>query len=106
MTSRPYILLDRDGTIIVEKNYLSSVDDLELLPGAMEGLRLLQDLGCGLIVVTNQSGIARGKLTLETLTGIHAELRKRLAAGGVQIDAFYHCPHVPEDHCACRRNRS
>jgi phosphoheptose isomerase len=103
MTSRPYILLDRDGTIIVEKNYLSSVDDLELLPGAMEGLRLLQDLGCGLIVVTNQSGIARGKLTVDTLTSIHAELRKRLAAGGVHIDAFYHCPHVPEDHCACRK---
>ena len=51
-----YILLDRDGTIIVEKNYLSSVDQIELLPGAVEGLRMLTDAGFGLIVVTNQSG--------------------------------------------------
>lgn len=99
----PYILLDRDGTIIVEKNYLSTVEQIELLPGAVEGLRLLQQAGCGLIVVTNQSGIARGKLTLETLSEIHAELQRRLAAAGVHIDAFYHCPHVPEDDCDCRK---
>ena len=91
---RPYILLDRDGTILVEKNYLASADEIELLPGAVEGLRLLQDAGFELIVVTNQSGIARGKLTLDTLAGIHAELRRRLAAGGVRIDAFYPCPHA------------
>lgn len=100
---RRYILLDRDGTIIVEKNYLSTVDGVELLPGAVEGLRRLQDAGFGLIVVTNQSGIARGKLTLDTLAEIHAELRRLLAAGGVRIDAFYCCPHVPEDHCECRK---
>lgn len=103
MSERPYVLLDRDGTIIVEKNYLSAVNDLELLPGAVEGLRILHDAGFGLIVVTNQSGIARGKLTLETLAGIHAELERRLAAGGVHIEAFYQCPHLPEDECDCRK---
>lgn len=103
MNHRSYILLDRDGTIVIEKNYLSSVDDLELLPGAVEGLRMLQEAGYGLIVVTNQSGIARGKLTAETLAVIHAELERRLAEGGVKIDAFYHCPHIPEDHCDCRK---
>ena len=103
MNHRPYILLDRDGTIIAEKNYLSSVEEIELLPGAVEGLRSLQEAGFGLIVVTNQSGIARGKLTLDTLAEIHAELQRQLAAGGARIDAFYHCPHVPEDHCECRK---
>jgi D-glycero-D-manno-heptose 1,7-bisphosphate phosphatase len=103
MNSRRYILLDRDGTIIAEKNYLSSVDQIELLPGTVEGLRSLQDAGFGLIVITNQSGIARGKLTLHTLAGIHAELQRQLREGGVRIDAFYHCPHVPEDRCACRK---
>jgi phosphoheptose isomerase len=103
MNTRPFVLLDRDGTIIVEKHYLSSVEEIELLPGAGEGLRLLQDAGFGLIVVTNQSGIARGKLTPATLGIIHAELERRLAASGVKIDAFYYCPHVPEDHCDCRK---
>jgi D-glycero-D-manno-heptose 1,7-bisphosphate phosphatase len=100
---RRYILLDRDGTIVVEKNYLSTVDGIELLPGAVDGLRKLQDAGFGLIVVTNQSGIARGLLTLGTLAEIHAELQRQLAAGGVRIDAFYSCPHVPEDDCDCRK---
>ena len=103
MNTRPYILLDRDGTVIVEKNYLSTPDEIELLPGAVEGMRLMQDAGFGLIIVTNQSGIARGKLTLETLAVIHAEIERLLAEGGVRIDAFYHCPHVPEDRCDCRK---
>ena len=98
-----YVLLDRDGTIIVEKYYLSTAAGVELLPGALEGLRSLRDAGFGLIVVTNQSGIGRGKLTLETLADIHAELQRQLAAGGVRIDAFYHCPHMPEDDCECRK---
>ncbi len=102
-TTRPYILLDRDGTIIVEKFYLASADEVELLPGAIEGLRLLRDAGFGLIVVTNQSAIARGKLTPETLDDIHAEMRRQLAGGGVHVDAFYHCPHAPEDLCDCRK---
>ncbi len=100
---KTYVLLDRDGTIIAEKNYLASVDEIELLPGALEGLRMLQDSGCELIVITNQSGITRGKLTEETLTAIHEELARQLAAGGVRIAAFYHCPHVPGDECTCRK---
>jgi phosphoheptose isomerase len=101
--ARPFILLDRDGTIIVEKVYLASADEIELLPGAVEGLRLLQDTGFGLVVITNQSGIARGKLTPHTLEGIHAELSRQLADEGIHIDAFYHCPHLPEGHCDCRK---
>ena len=103
MSSRLYVLLDRDGTIIVERNYLSRVEDIELLPGAIEGLRTLQQSGFALIVVTNQSGIGRGILTPDTLSEIHAELDRRLAAGGVHIAAFYHCPHIPGDNCDCRK---
>jgi D-glycero-D-manno-heptose 1,7-bisphosphate phosphatase len=104
--SHPYILLDRDGTILVEKHYLASASQVELLPGSLVGLRRLQDAGYGLIVVTNQSGIARGLLTLETLAAIHAELARQLAAGGVHIDAFYYCPHGPDDGCPCRKPRT
>jgi D-glycero-D-manno-heptose 1,7-bisphosphate phosphatase len=103
MNNSRYILLDRDGTIIVERNYLSTAAGGELLPGAIDGLRRLQGLGFGLIVITNQSGIGRGMLTEATLEEIHTELRRQLAAGGVRIDAFYHCPHVPEDACECRK---
>jgi D-glycero-D-manno-heptose 1,7-bisphosphate phosphatase len=106
MNSRPYVLLDRDGTIIVEKNYLASVDQLELLPGAAEGLRLLETAGYGLVVITNQSGVARGKLTIETLDTIHTELKRLLQAEGVTIGGIYYCPHGPQDGCECRKPKT
>ena len=102
----PYILLDRDGTLIVEKNYLASVDQVELLPGAVEGLRLLREAGFGLIVITNQSGIARGKLTLDTLTEIHREIQSRLERQGAYLEGFYYCPHGPAEGCACRKPKT
>ena len=100
---RPYVLLDRDGTILAEKNYLASVNQVELLPGSLDGLRMLKDAGFGLIVVTNQSGIARGKLTVGTLEAIHAEMDRKLAAGGVRLDGLYYCPHGPDEGCQCRK---
>jgi D-glycero-D-manno-heptose 1,7-bisphosphate phosphatase len=103
MNQRRYVLLDRDGTVIAEKDYLSSVDQVEILPGAVEGLSLLSVAGYGLIIITNQSGIARGKLTLETLAEIHSVIERRLADAGVHIDAFYYCPHLPEEGCDCRK---
>ena len=101
-----YALLDRDGTIIVEKHYLKSVDELELLPHAIEGLRALAAQGYGLIVVSNQSGIGRGLVTVEQVEAIHAELKRRLSAGGVEIAAFYYCPHAPQDGCECRKPKT
>ena len=103
---RRYALLDRDGTIIVEKHYLKSVDELELLPHAIEGLRALAAQGYGLIVVSNQSGIGRGLVTVEQVEAIHAELKCRLRAGGVEIAAFYYCPHPPQDGCECRKPKT
>jgi D-glycero-D-manno-heptose 1,7-bisphosphate phosphatase len=101
-----FALLDRDGTIIVEKHYLEKIDELELMPGAVEGLRSLAARGFGLIVITNQSGIGRGLVTVEGVETIHAELKRRLAFEGVSIAAIYYCPHAPSDGCDCRKPRT
>ncbi len=98
-----FVILDRDGTINVERNYLSAPAELELLPGAAAGLRAMQDLGLGLIVLTNQSGIGRGYFSLETVNGIHAALTRILAEAGVALDGVFICPHVPGDGCSCRK---
>jgi D-glycero-D-manno-heptose 1,7-bisphosphate phosphatase len=100
---RRYVLLDRDGTLIVHRPYLGRVDQVELVPGVVEGLQNLSRLGFGLAVLTNQSGIARGYFTAEDVERIHAKIREELAAAAVVIDGFYCCPHVPEDHCTCRK---
>ncbi|HSV28762.1 MAG TPA: D-glycero-beta-D-manno-heptose 1,7-bisphosphate 7-phosphatase [Candidatus Omnitrophota bacterium] len=98
-----FVLIDRDGTINVEKNYLSDPDQLELLPGVAEALRMLQSMGLGIAVITNQSGIARGYFGLDALARVHARLREILKAEGVAVDGIYICPHGPDDDCACRK---
>lgn len=103
MTQRRFALIDRDGTINVERDYLSDPEQLELIPGAAEGLRRLRDLGLGLIVVTNQSGIARGYFSMETLEAIHTRLRELLASEGITLDGLYICPHGPDEACDCRK---
>jgi D-glycero-D-manno-heptose 1,7-bisphosphate phosphatase len=100
---RRFILLDRDGTIIVERNYLADAALVELLPGAAEGLRNLAAAGFGLVVVTNQSGIGRGYLDWPTLDAIHARMQALLDAEGVRLDGIYVCPHTPDDSCDCRK---
>ncbi len=103
MGSRRFVLVDRDGTLNVEKHYLSDPDQLELLPGAAEGLRAFREMGFGIAVLTNQSGIARGYFDLDRLDQIHARLVQLLAAEGVAVDGIYLCPHGPDDDCACRK---
>lgn len=100
---RRLVLLDRDGTINVERNYLSSPDELILLDGAVEGIRLLNQLELKVAVVTNQSAIGRGFFDENRLMLIHEALRGMLAAGGAEIDAIYFCPHHPDDLCHCRK---
>ena len=100
---RRLALLDRDGTIIVDKVYLSDPDGIEFAPGAIEGLRLLRDAGFALVLITNQSGIARGLFDAATLEKIHDRLRSLLAAEGVEFEAIYVCPHGPGDGCDCRK---
>lgn len=100
-----FVLLDRDGTLIVERHYLSDPDVVELLPNAAEGLHAMQTLGFGLVVITNQSGIGRGYFNNARLRQIHDRMHALLRAEGLTLDGVYCCPHTPNDACACRKPR-
>jgi D-glycero-D-manno-heptose 1,7-bisphosphate phosphatase len=103
IVSRPFVLLDRDGTLNVEKHYLSDPDQLELFPAVVPALKRLRELGYGLVVLTNQSGIGRGYFGLDAVDRVHDRLRELLAAGGVSVDGIYICPHGPDEACDCRK---
>ena len=103
---RRFVVLDRDGTLIEEKHYLSDPDAVELIRGAGAALRRLEDLGLGLVVVTNQSGVGRGLFSPERLAEIHARLEALLADEGVRLAGIYACPHHPDVGCACRKPRT
>lgn len=90
------LFLDRDGTLIVEKNYLSDPAQVELLPGVAPALKRLQDSGFKLFIVTNQSGIGRGYYTVEDMHRVHDRLRALLAQDGVRIDEIYFAPEAPD----------
>jgi D,D-heptose 1,7-bisphosphate phosphatase len=79
------------------------VEDFEILPTVPEAIRLLNDQGFKVAVVTNQSGIARGYFTEETLHLIHEKMRRELARWGAHVDAIYFCPHHPDQECGCRK---
>ena len=102
-TLKPFALIDRDGTLIVEKNYLSEPNQVELIPGAASALRRLQAMGYGVCLVTNQSGISRGFFNFKKLQQIHDYLEKLLNSRGVKLDGIFVCPHAPEDGCRCRK---
>lgn len=104
--SRPALLLDRDGTLIVEAEYLADPNRVELLPGAAAAVARANDAGVPVVVVTNQSGVARGFFPESRIAEVHARLVELLAAESARVDAFYHCPHhpdgtVPEYRIAC-----
>lgn len=102
-TRNPAVFLDRDGTVIREKNYLSKIKDLRLLSGAVAGMKLLKKAGYKLVLITNQSGIGRGYFTEAKLKKIHVRLAEMLKEKGAPLDAIYYCPHLPDDECACRK---
>jgi histidinol-phosphate phosphatase family protein len=95
--------LDRDGTIIVDRGYLSDPSQVELLPRAAEGLRLLQKSGYLLVVISNQSGVGRGFFTLEDLEKVDLRMRALLAEEGVRLDGVYYCEHREDEGCPCRK---
>jgi D,D-heptose 1,7-bisphosphate phosphatase len=103
---RPTVFLDRDGTLNREVGFVTSPEQLEVLPGAVAAVRRLHDAGYRLVVVTNQSGIARGLYSESDLAAVHARLH--LALDGLP-DAYLHCPHHPDGgsgyggECACRK---
>ncbi|MGD2121563.1 MAG: HAD family hydrolase [Gemmatimonadota bacterium] len=102
---RPAVFLDRDGTLIEEAHYLADPDGVELIPGAVEALTLLRDAGYALVLVTNQSGIARGMYELEDYEAVAARLDEILARHGLVLDATRFCPHHPDytGECSCRK---
>ena len=103
MERRRFVVLDRDGTIIEERVYLSSPEGLAIIPGAADALRQLGEMGLGLIVVTNQSGVGRGFFDEAQLKRIHDQFSRQLEAQGVELAGIYFCPHMPEDQCVCRK---
>lgn len=105
MTRRRFVVLDRDGTIIVERHYLSEPRQVELIPGVASGLRQLREIGLGLVVLTNQSAVGRGFFDQARLDLIHRRLRELLNAKGVCLEGIYVCPHRPEEDCLCRKPR-
>lgn len=104
------IFLDRDGTLNVEKNYLYKIEDFEWLPGTIEALKLLQDAGYLLVIITNQSGIGRGYYTEEDYLKLERWMLQTLKERGINLSAVYHCPHLPDAQvekyrkdCTCRK---
>jgi histidinol-phosphate phosphatase family protein len=105
VNGRTAAFLDRDGTIIHDANFVRDPADVVLLPDAADAIRRLNDAGIAVIVVTNQSGIARGYLTRDDYALVEARLNALLAEQGARIDATYVCPHLPEitGPCDCRK---
>ncbi len=100
---KKYIMLDRDGTIIVDKHYLHDPDEVELLPGAVDGLKRMQDMGYGLGILTNQSGVGRGYYDEASVKACNGRTAELLQAHGITIDGMFYCPHAPEEECQCRK---
>lgn len=97
------VFLDRDGTVNRDTGYITSPQELDLFPGVVEAVASLNRAGARVVLVTNQSAIARGFMTVDQLQTIHAVLLSRLEAGGARLDAVYYCPHHPHDGCRCRK---
>ncbi len=97
------VFLDRDGTINEDTGYIDSPERLILIEGASDGIRMLNETGIGVIVISNQSGIGRGYFSEEMLKSIHGRLDELLMKKKARIDAYYYCPHRPDDGCRCRK---
>ncbi len=99
------VFVDRDDTLMVDVGYCRNPDQVQLLPGVADGLKLLSQHGYYAIVVTNQSGIARGYFSPRELEAVHSRLLKELNTHGADLRAIYYCPHHPEESCSCRKPR-
>ncbi|MGI8668974.1 MAG: D-glycero-alpha-D-manno-heptose-1,7-bisphosphate 7-phosphatase, partial [Aridibacter sp.] len=97
------VFLDRDGTLIEEVNFLSTVEETELFPFTIEALKLLRDAGFLFFITTNQSGIARGYFDASAVNAIHAKIQNELKANDLRIESFHFCPHLPDAGCKCRK---
>ena len=107
---RPAVFLDRDGTVIEERGYLGRLDLIEVFPWSAEAIRLLNEAGYAVVIVTNQAGIARGLFDEEFVQAAHARLDALLREQGAVVDGYYYCPHHPDGivdryriRCGCRK---
>jgi len=99
-----YVLLDRDGVINIDSDdYIKSPEEWQPIEGSLEAIALLNKNGFKVVVISNQSGIARGYYSLATLNAMHDKMRRLLAEKGGKIEAIYFCPHAPNEHCLCRK---
>ncbi len=103
--SKRAVFLDRDGTIVEDPGFLHEPDKVKLLPGAAAAIRRLNDAGYRVIIVTNQSGIARGRFTVADYEAVQQRLGALLTAQGARLDGAYFCPHHPQftGPCDCRK---
>jgi D-glycero-D-manno-heptose 1,7-bisphosphate phosphatase len=101
--SQKAVFLDRDGVINIDKGYVWRREDFEWTAGLFDALRAFQSRGYLLIVVTNQSGIARGFYTEEDFAALSRYMVDELSHQGIQITKIYHCPHAPDEGCKCRK---
>ena len=102
-TRRRAVFLDRDGTIAEEVGYLNHMSRFHLFPFAAAAIRRLNDAGFPVVVVTNQSGVARGFFPEDLIQRVHEKMTAELAADGARIDGVYYCPHKSDDNCGCRK---
>lgn len=97
-------ILDRDGVINQDSDaYIKNPDEWIALPGSVQAIARLSRASWRVVIASNQSGIARGHFSMDTLNAIHAKLRKEVAHAGGAVDAIFICPHGPKDDCSCRK---
>jgi D-glycero-D-manno-heptose 1,7-bisphosphate phosphatase len=100
----PLVILDRDGVINYDSEaYIKSPDEWRPIPGSLEAIAALKEQGRRVVVVSNQSGVARGFFSEAALAAIHAKMIAAIEAAGGAVSGVYYCPHLPEDGCACRK---
>lgn len=98
------VILDRDGVINEDSDaYIKTPDEWQAVPGSLAAIARLSRAGWRVVVASNQSGLARGYFSMDTLNAIHAKMRRELAQAGGHLDAIFVCPHGPDDGCRCRK---
>jgi len=101
------IILDRDGVINQDSDdFIKSTEEFIPIEGSLEAIARLKQSGYNVAIATNQSGVARGLYTLDTLNSMHEKLHRLLAPFGGHIDAIFYCPHGPDDNCSCRKPKT
>lgn len=105
MTPRRAVFLDRDDTLVKDPGFLRRADDVALMPGAAQAVRRLNEAGIPVVVITNQSGIARGRITEQEYRAVTGRMVQLLEREGARLDGIHHCPHHPSVHgeCGCRK---